>query len=103
MEIIIHIIQDLNKSLDLGLYVLMDGNRICLMSLAKGIMLLDYPASATLDFYHALVELRRMISSWEFRSSNGQLNTMNNIAGQIYTVYKFDINKHFKIRKYGQY
>ena len=103
MEIIVHIIQDLNRTLDLGLYVLMDGQRICLASLSKGLILLELPATSTLEFYQALIELRRKISSWELRSSNNQVNMRNNIAGQIYMAYKFDINKHFKIPKYGQH
>lgn len=103
MEVFVRIIQDLNRTLDLGLYVLVDSNRICLLSLSKGIILIELPSSSTLDFYLALIDLKNKITSWHNNYMLDKTHVFNNIAGQIYMSYKFDISKHFILKKYGQY
>lgn len=103
MEIIVRIIQDLNRTLDLGLYVLMDSNRICLLSLSTGTLLIELPSNSTLDFYLSLVDLKNKITSWHNNFMCNKPHVVNNLAGQIYMSYKFDISKHFKLKKYGEF
>lgn len=101
MEIIVHTIKDLNRFLNLGLYILVDSDKICLISLSIGLVLKEFPSSDTLTFYQYLLELKRLIVSWDMHRTNNRVNTTNVVRGQIYTSYRFDIDKHYKLNKYG--
>lgn len=103
MEIIVHTIKDLNRFLNLGLYILVDSDRICLSSLSIGAVLKEMPSVSTLEFYNYLLELKRMITSWDLNRMNGRDKTAHTIRGQIFVNYKFDIEKYYKIRKYGNF
>lgn len=103
MEILVHIIKDLNRFLNLGLYILVDSDRICLSSLSLGVILKEMPSASTLDFYNYLMELKRQITSWDLNRMNGREKTAYSIRGQIFIGYKFDIEKHYKLPKYGNY
>ena len=101
MEIIVHTIKDLNRYLNLGLYILVDSDRVCLCSLVLGESLLTMPSASTLEFYHSLMELKRQITSWDINRMKGREKTAHTIRGQIFVNYKFDIEKFYKLRKYG--
>lgn len=103
MEIIVHTIKDLNRFLNLGLYILVDSDRICLSSLSIGAVLKAMPSVSTLEFYNYLLELKKMITSWDLNRMNGRDKTAHTIRGQIFVNYKFDIEKHYKLSKYGNY
>lgn len=103
MEIIIHIIKDLNRYLNLGLYILVDSDKICLSSLTIGAILKEMPSASSLEFYSYLMELKRQIHSWDLSRMNGRENTAHVIRGQIFVNYKFDIEKHYQLKKYGNY
>ena len=103
MEVFVHIIKDLNRFLNLGLYILVDSDRICLSSLSIGVILKEFPCSATLEFYDYLTNLKRQITSWSNYSSLGNEHTAHTLRGQIYVEYKFDIEKHYKPSRYGKY
>lgn len=103
MEIIVHTIKELNRLLNLGLYILLDSDRICLSSLTIGAILKEMPSGSTLEFYRYLVELKRQITSWDLNRMNGRDKTAHTIRGQIFVNYKFDIEKHYKLSKYGKY
>lgn len=83
MEIIVHTIKDLNRYLNLGLYILVDSDRICLSSLSIGAILKEMPSVSTLDFYDYLIELKRMITSWDLNRMNGRDKTAHTLRGQI--------------------
>ena len=91
MEIIVHIIKDLNRFLNLGIYLLVDADKILLLSLATNSVLREYPSASTLDLYNDLTELKRMISRWSAEQSTGRVNAANYLKGQIYMKYRFDI------------
>lgn len=101
MEIIVATIKDLNRFLTLGLYILVDSERICLMSLSLGSVLRSFPATTSLDLFTYLSELKRMITSWDLNRSLGRFQTSYKIRNDIKVHYLFDIDKHFKNPKYG--
>ena len=103
MEIFVHIIKDLNRFLNLGLYILVDSDRICLVSLSIGAILKEFPCSSTLEFYDYLTHLKKQITSWSNYYSLSKENTAHTLRGQIYVEYKFDIEKHYKPVRYGKY
>ena len=103
MEIIKHIIKDLNRFIDLGIYLLIDSDRIMLLSLATNTVLREYPSASTLDLYNDLTELKRMISRWSTEISTGRENAANYLKGQIYMKYRFDITNHYHPKKYGNF
>lgn len=103
MEVFVHIIKDLNRCLNLGLYILVDSDRIALCALTPSCILKEFPCSATLEFYDYLITLKKQITSWSNNSELGRENTAHTIRGQIFVAYKFDINKHYKLSRYGRY
>ena len=103
MEIFIHIIKDLNRYLNLGIYLLVDADKIMLLSLATNSVLREYPSVSTLDLYNDLTELKRMISRWSTEYSTGRENAANYLKGQIYMKYRFDITNHYHPKKYGTF
>lgn len=103
MEIIVHIIKDLNRFLNLGIYLLVDADKIMLLSLATNSVLREYPSVGTLDLYNDLTELKRMISRWSAEYSTGRENSANYLKGQIYMKYRFDITNHYQLKKYGNF
>lgn len=103
MEIIVHIIKDLNRFLNLGIYLLVDADKIMLLSLATNSVLREYPSVSTLDLYNDLIELKRMISRWSTEYSTGRENAANHLKGQIYMKFRFDINNHYQLKKYGNF
>lgn len=103
MEIIVHIIKDLNRFLNLGIYLLVDADKIMLLSLATNSVLREYPSFSTLDLYNDLTELKRMISRWSIEYSTGRENSANYLKGQIYMKFRFDITNHYQLKKYGNY
>ena len=103
MEIIVHTIKDLNRYLDLGIYLLVDAQKSLVISLTTGQILIELASCDTLTLYEKLMELKRMITSWELHTSQNHANTSNVVRGQIHANYQFDIVKHYKIKKYGCY
>lgn len=103
MEIFVHTIKDLNRYLNLGLYILVDSDKICLSSLTIGTILKEMPSVSTLEFYQYLLELKRQITSWDLNRMNGRDKTAHAIRGQIFVNYKFDIEKHYKLSRYENY
>ena len=101
MEIIVHTIKDLNRYLDLGIYLLVDAQKTLVLSLTTGLPLFELASVDTLTLYNKLIELKRLVSSWELHCSQGHKNTASVIRGQIYANYQFDINNHYHIKKYG--
>lgn len=101
MEIIVHTIKDLNRYLDLGIYLLVDSNKSIVLSLTTGLPLFELASVDTLTLYTKLMELKRMISAWELHTSQNHANTASVIRGQIHANYQFDILQHYKIKKYG--
>ena len=101
MEIIVHIIKDINRYTDLGIYLLVDPQRLILLSLTTGLPLLEIPSADTLTLYTMMVELKRLITSYELYCSQGRQNMAASIRGQISMAYQFDIAKHYKLKKYG--
>ena len=103
MEIIVHIIKDLNRYLNLGLYILVDSDRICLASLTLGAILKEISSASTLEFYQYLTDMKKQITSWSNNYSLGKEKTAHTIRGQIFVSYKFDIEKHYNPQHYGRY
>ena len=103
MEIIVHTIKDLNRYLDLGIYLLVDAQKILVISLTTGTILIELASSDTLTLYTKLVELKKMITSWEFHTSQGHANSSSVLRGQISANYQFDIVKHYHLKKYGNF
>lgn len=103
MEIIVHTIKDLNRFLNLGIYLLVDSRQIVLLSLTLGKALKEYNSTCTLELYQDLVELKKMLTSWSIHYSKGMENAANMIKGQIHAKYNFDITKHYHPKKYGIY
>ena len=103
MEIIVHTIKDLNRYLNLGLYILVDSDRICLSSLTIGAILKEMPSASTLEFYQYLTDMKKMITSWSNNYSLGKEKVAHTIRGQIFVNYKFDIEKHYNPQRYGRY
>lgn len=103
MEILVHLISDLNRYLNLGLYVTFDGRNIHLNTLSQGRILLDVDARQSLLFYQKLTDLKRLITSWNNHLYAGKPNTAVRIQQQIYSDYHFDISKHYQLQKYGTY
>lgn len=103
MEFFIHLISDLNRYLNLGLYVTFDGRSIHLNSLSQSKIILAMNAKQSFEFYQSLVELKRLITSWSNRYSLGQLQTAAKIAQTIYLQYNFNIEEHYQTQKYGTY
>lgn len=101
MEVFVHIIKDLNRYLNLGLYILFDQDRILVNSLNYGINLLEFNSAQTIDLYNALQDLKQKITSWDLKNSTGKNTLASVVRGQIYNNYKFDIVKHYQISKYG--
>lgn len=103
MEIVVHIIKDLNRYLNLGIYLLVDSQKIMVLSLTLGRILREYNSSDSLNLYKDLTELKRLLTSWHNYYCRGLQNTAGQVAGQIYANYNFDINKHYEEKKYGTY
>lgn len=103
MEIYIHIIADLNRFLNLGLYITFDGRSIHLNTLNEGKILLAMNAKQNLDFYLKLVELKNLISRWSNNLSLGKTHLCARIAQQIYLEYNFSIENNYQVQKYGTY
>lgn len=103
MEVFVHIIKDLNRFLNLGLYMLVDSDRIMINSLSTGQNILEFNSSQTMDLYLSLVELKRLITSWSHQISLNKEHTASVMRGTIFTNYKFDINKHYQPKKYGNF
>lgn len=103
MEIFVHIIKDLNRFLNLGLYILVDSDRIMVNSLTTGQNILEFNSAQTMDLYTALTTLKTYITSWSNNSNLGRVNAANSIRGTIYAHYKFDINNHYQEKKYGKF
>lgn len=103
MEIFVHIIKDLNRYLNLGLYILVDSDKILVNSLATGQNLLEFNSSQTMDLYHALQDLKSKITHWVYQVELNKPATAASIRGQIYANFKFDINKHYQPKKYGKF
>lgn len=103
MEIIVHTIQDLNRFLNLGIYLLVDADKIMLNSLTLGKNLLEFNSDQTLELYQSMVELKRLLTSWSVNSSVGKTNQAEYLRGQISLAYKFDIKQHYHPKKYGKF
>lgn len=103
MEIIVHTIKDLNRYLDLGIYLLVDSQKTLVISLTSGQILIELASVDTLTLYTKLIELKRLINSWELHTSQNHVNTASVVRAQIHANYQFDIQKHYKIKKYGQF
>lgn len=101
MEIIVHIIKDLNRFLNLGLYILLDSERICLMCLSSKDVMKSFPATTSLDLYNYLSELKKLIVSWDNNRMLGKFQVAYTLRRHIMTHYRFDIDKHFNYQKYG--
>lgn len=101
MEIIVRIIQDINRHLNLGLYLLVDSNNILVNSLVLGRKVMEFSSEQSLELYLQLTELLRISKSWSMHSLAGKTNVADTIRGQIYSKFNFDINRHYKISKYG--
>lgn len=101
MEIIVATIKDLNRYLNLGLYILLDSERICLMSLSLGSVMKSFPATTSLELFNYLSELKRQITFWDLNRCLGRFQTSYKIRNDIKVHYRFDIDKHFKYPKYG--
>ena len=100
MEIIVHIIKDLNRFLNLGLYILLDSDKICLMSLKLGCSIKDFSATTSLELYSYLTQLKNLITSWHLNSSLGKTAAANANRRHICVHYNFDITKHYYLSKY---
>lgn len=103
MEVFVHIIRDLNRFLNLGLYILVDSSTIMVNSLTLNANLLSFNASQTMDCYLALMDLKQKITSWANNNMMERYNVAAKIQGQIFVTFKFDISKHYEIKKYGNY
>lgn len=103
MEVYIHLISDLNRFLNLGLYLMADGQSLILTSLTTGNPLLCLNSKQSLDLYQKMTELKRLITSWSTHVSSGRKNVADRIQQQIYFEYKFDIANHYQPKKYGNY
>ena len=101
MEIIVHTIKDLNRFLDLGLYVIMDSTTLALASLAKNPVLYVCPASDTLKFYQSLQDLKKLIVNWSNNRSLNREAVAAKYEHEIYMKYNFNIVEHYKLSKYG--
>lgn len=101
MEIIVATIKDLNRFLNLGLYILLDSERICLMCLSSKEVLKSFPATTSLELFNYLSDLKKLITSWDNNRLLGKFQTAYTIRRHIMTHYRFDIDKHFNYNKYG--
>ena len=101
MEIIVATIKDLNRFLNLGLYILLDSERICLMCLSSKEVLKSFPATTSLELFNYLSDLKKLITSWDNNRLLGKFQTAYSIRCHIMTHYRFDIDKHFNYNKYG--
>lgn len=102
MQIIVHQLKRLNRYLNLGLYIIIDCDRLVLMSLTNGTMIRSFASSETLDFYKYLVELDRYVSTWSVLSISEKCEARKAVTrSQILQNYKFDIYKHYNVKKYG--
>lgn len=102
MEIIIHTIQELNRCLNLGIYLLVDSRNIVLMSLTTGQALVTLNSAQTLDMYQYLVKLKEKVTQWNYCVMQDKQNSASVIRGQIYNTYNFDVLQHYQFKKYGQ-
>lgn len=103
MEIVISLISELNRHLNLGVYVTFDSKSIHLNSLNEGRILLAMNARQSLEFYQAIVELLRLIKSWYNHVLTERTITAAQVAQTIFVKYNFDITKHYQLQKYGNY
>lgn len=103
MEIVISLISELNRHLNLGVYVTFDGKSIHLNSLNEGRILLAMNARQSLEFYQAIVELLRLIKSWNNYVLTERPITAAKVAQTIFVKYNFDITNHYQLQKYGNY
>ena len=103
MEVFVHIIKDLNRYLNLGLYILVDSSTIMVNSLTLNVNILSFNASQTMDCYLALMDLKQKVTSWSTNNMMERYNAAAKIQGQIFVTYKFDIANHYEIKKYGNY
>lgn len=103
MEIVVHLISDLNRYLNLGLYLMVDGRSLILTSLTNGKSLLCLNSSQSLELYKKLDNLKRLITSWSHHVSLEHKNVADKLMHQIYFEYNFDITKHYELKKYGNY
>lgn len=103
MEIFSYLISDLNRHLDLSLILITDGRIIQVVSMNYGIQLLELNCSQTLDLYQALTELKRYITSYFNHYSLDKKATAGKIQQTIFIKYNFDIEKHYKLQKNGNF
>lgn len=100
MEIIIGLLQDLNRHFKHKLTIMLDGNTIILVFFGQN-NLLRYKSSY--DLYKALSRLKELVSSYTncCISTNSQ-REIEYITKSIYRDYNFDINEYFELQKYGK-
>ena len=103
MEVFCHLISDLNRHLNMSLVLHTDGRTLTLMSMNFGIILVEMNASQTLDFFKKLTELKRLITSFFNHYCLNEKISAAKVQQTIFLHYNFDIEKHYKLQKNGNY
>lgn len=103
MEIFSHLISDLNRHLDLSLILITDGRIVQVVSMNYGIQILEMNCSQTLDLFKALTDLKNYLTSYFNSYSLNKKIMAGKIQQTIFIKYNFDIEKHYKLQKNGNY
>lgn len=101
MDIIIGLIQDLNRHFRNNLTLMVDGESMVLFFFSTNKILLR--TNKTYDLYKALSKLKDMVSTYtNCAVSTNSEREMRYLSQCIYRDYNFDINQEFEIRKHGK-